>query len=140
MATPQQVSAAILAVVSRANIASDEAKLGFGKASDPPVVNPVINGSTIPGSFPRGAGLGQDAGKSKAIQALVEGLTDYVVSVSIPPKGAVLAYLTPGDISSKFDVTGLGLAGDYYGWAICNGNNGTPNRPNYFEFTILMKV
>lgn len=42
------------------------------------------------------------------------------------PIGTIVAW--GGDTKNKFDSTGLGLQGnDWCGWAICNGNNGTPN-------------
>lgn len=38
-----------------------------------------------------------------------------------------------GDPSTQFDGTGLGtVGGDWDGWAICNGQNGTPNLSNLF--------
>ncbi len=38
-----------------------------------------------------------------------------------------------GDISITFDVTGLGLTNtDWLGWAICNGQNGTPDLSGRF--------
>jgi hypothetical protein len=42
-----------------------------------------------------------------------------------PPNGVIGAYLTAAQVGSFFDATGKGK-GDYAGWAICNGNNGTP--------------
>lgn len=47
--------------------------------------------------------------------------------------------VAPGEIrtfsgsNAEFDGTGLGLiGGDLDGWALCNGNNGTPNLTGYF--------
>lgn len=133
-ASQVQLAAALSAVIARANSASDEAKLSLGDANDPNVVDPLINGATVDGSYPRGAGLGSDVNGSKALQALIEGLADYMsVSVILPPRSVILADLSPADILAEFDLTGLGLlAGEYSGYAICNGNNGTPNLSNRF--------
>lgn len=50
-------------------------------------------------------------------------------SATIMPSGAIVGfYLTAADVAdtTKFDDTGLGV-GNYDGWAICNGENGTPD-------------
>ena len=47
----------------------------------------------------------------------------------IVPKGSILSWY--GTISGNFDGTGNGL-GNYAGWAICNGSNGTPNLSGRF--------
>lgn len=45
----------------------------------------------------------------------------------VPPKTVVGAYLTSAEITRYFDATGLGKESlPYEGWAIVNGNNGTP--------------
>ncbi len=50
----------------------------------------------------------------------------------VPAKGCLPAYLDANDLD-EFDGTGLGLThGTYKGWAICNGNNGTPDLRNRF--------
>ena len=53
-------------------------------------------------------------------------------SATIPLKVVCPAYLSAGDISTNFDGTGLGTTTRWIGWAICNGNNGTPNLNNVF--------
>ncbi len=51
----------------------------------------------------------------------------------MPPKSIVATYLTGPEISARFSGTGLGNADTAYeGWAICNGNNGTPNLAGRF--------
>jgi hypothetical protein len=46
----------------------------------------------------------------------------------VPPSGVIMVSLTTAQVTANFDATGLGnRAGPYAGWAICNGNNGTPN-------------
>jgi hypothetical protein len=46
----------------------------------------------------------------------------------IPPKGVIPCNLTAADIAAYFDATGRGIRGTpYEWWAICNGNNGTPD-------------
>jgi hypothetical protein len=60
----------------------------------------------------------------------------YVTDVDVrllPPKAFVPTLLSSTDIAdrTKFDATGLGV-GEYAGWAICNGNNGTPNLSGLF--------
>lgn len=55
------------------------------------------------------------------------------VQLAVPPKGIVLASLTAAEVSANFDGTGLGNSpGKYEGWAICNGNNGTPSLDGRF--------
>lgn len=55
----------------------------------------------------------------------------------VPPLGARIGYYS-GDPTGQFDGTGLGLPGDgpvaldAYGWAICNGQNQTPNFSDRF--------
>ena len=53
-------------------------------------------------------------------------------SAAIPIKLVCPAYLSAGDVSANFDGTGLGITARWLGWAICNGNNGTPNLNNVF--------
>lgn len=133
MATTQQIKAAVVAIVARANIASDESKLAIGDSGASPVVDPLINGVVVQGSFPRGVALGSDTNGSKIIRALVEGLADYFLVACIPSKTVLSVNLTAPNITSYFDGTGLGLAtGLWYGWAICNGSNGTPNLSSKF--------
>ncbi|HET8933967.1 MAG TPA: hypothetical protein VFN67_11030 [Polyangiales bacterium] len=51
----------------------------------------------------------------------------------VPPKSILGAYLSADDIAASFDETGLGkLDSSYAGWAICNGQNGTPNLDGRF--------
>jgi len=46
----------------------------------------------------------------------------------VPPKSIVPTNLSAADIADNFDGTGKGNAGGpYEWWAICNGNNDTPN-------------
>ena len=53
---------------------------------------------------------------------------------TIPIKGIIFAYLTAQNIIDYFDATGLGDAGSFIGWAICNGSNGTPDgRGKFFR-------
>jgi hypothetical protein len=49
-----------------------------------------------------------------------------------PPKGIINAYLSSAEIVDNFDATGNGVSASYLGWAICNGNNGTPNLASKF--------
>lgn len=46
----------------------------------------------------------------------------------VPPKGIVAAYFTGSELTDEFDGTGLGRnGGPFQWWAICNGNNNTPD-------------
>lgn len=57
-----------------------------------------------------------------------------LVRVGVVPIGSIVpAYLTAAQIALYFDATGLGVRGDRYdGWALCNGNNDTPNLAGKF--------
>jgi hypothetical protein len=50
-----------------------------------------------------------------------------------PPKTVVFATLSAADLAdaSQFQATGLGV-GNYLGWAVCNGNNGTADLTGRF--------
>ena len=48
----------------------------------------------------------------------------------LPPKTVIFSWLSSTDIASNF-TNGVGT-GDYLGWAICNGSNGTPNLAGRF--------
>lgn len=51
----------------------------------------------------------------------------------VPYKGIITAYLDADDVSNYFDATGLGNRnGPWGGYAICNGNNGTPDLADKF--------
>lgn len=126
-ASPSEIAALIASIQARSNAGSDEAKIAFGSGSD--VEDPLINDVVIPGTFPRGAGIGTDVNGSKAMRAFAEGVADYVPP--IPSKVIVFAYLDAGTILAKFDGTGLGLD-EFSPFAICNGNNGTPDLSNRF--------
>lgn len=71
---------------------------------------------------------------SKTSQITVSGSLSITGSVTInsgplfPPKVWFWANLSSSEVSdtAKFDSTGKGV-NSYFGWAICNGNNGTPN-------------
>jgi hypothetical protein len=61
------------------------------------------------------------------------GALDTRLSTLMPPKSIIAANLTATDIGTNFDATGrANTPGAYAGWAICNGNNGTPNLANRF--------
>jgi hypothetical protein len=61
------------------------------------------------------------------------GALDTRLSTLMPPKSIIAANLTAADVGSNFDATGRGNSpGPYAGWAICNGQNGTPNLANRF--------
>jgi hypothetical protein len=63
-----------------------------------------------------------------ASAASAAGALDNRLATLMPPKSVITANLSASDVSTNFDGTGLGnAAGPYAGWAICNGNNGTPN-------------
>ena len=50
----------------------------------------------------------------------------------VPSFGIVAVNLTAPQVAAYFDATGLGkTGGEYDGWAICNGSNGTPVLANY---------
>lgn len=51
----------------------------------------------------------------------------------VPSKGIITASLSAAEVTAYFDSTGQGKqGGEYDGWAICNGNNGTPNLAGRF--------
>lgn len=68
---------------------------------------------------------------------ILRGIRDELDSLqaeeSLPPKAIVAFNLLEADVTNpvKFDGTGLGT-GAYLGWAICNGNNGTPDIHNTY--------
>jgi len=65
---------------------------------------------------------------SRAVGAL-----DARIGSLMPPRSIVSANLSAADVTSNFDASGLGRSpGPYAGWAICNGNNGTPNLAGRF--------
>lgn len=67
-----------------------------------------------------------------ALRRLV-GTMEEFLATAIPVGIIMPAYLTAAQVASEFDSTGLGSAdGDFYGWAICNGNNDTPNLDGKF--------
>lgn len=53
-----------------------------------------------------------------------------ILDVVAPPVGSIIMYHTTS--LSEFDVTGLGIAANVLGYAICNGNNTTPNLKGRF--------
>ncbi|MET0385757.1 MAG: hypothetical protein ABW321_07345 [Polyangiales bacterium] len=58
---------------------------------------------------------------------------DTRLNALMPPKSVVSAYLNAEEIAASFDETGLGLKESVYaGWAICNGQNGTPDLAGRF--------
>jgi hypothetical protein len=61
------------------------------------------------------------------------GALDARLNALMPPKTVVSAFLTPLEVATSFDATGLGKSNTAYaGWAICNGSNGTPNLAGKF--------
>jgi hypothetical protein len=61
------------------------------------------------------------------------GALDTRLTALMPPKSIIMANLTAADMGTNFDATGRGNSGGAYGgWAICNGQNGTPNLANRF--------
>lgn len=75
-------------------------------------------------------------------------ITNAINWWTCPPRTIIAADVTAGDLASSFDATGLGIvAGPYDGWAICNGENDTPDLSSTFEIpptnysaTALMRV
>lgn len=62
----------------------------------------------------------------------IDDLVDDAVAAA-PPGIVDSAYLTAVQVSAWFDSTGLGVPKKPYdGWAICNGNNGTPSLHHKF--------
>lgn len=57
---------------------------------------------------------------------------DIGIYQSMPRGGIIMWY---GSIAGKFDSTGLGI-GELEGWALCNGNNGTPDLRDRFVVCI----
>lgn len=58
-------------------------------------------------------------------------LAELVPSISSAvPLGTILMYSPVTTV--EFDVTGLGVSDNVLGWAICNGNNSTPNLKGKF--------
>ncbi len=86
------------------------------------------NGVYVDGQVRIGAG----SGTSEKLE--VEGNANFTQTVyadkfdgkGIVPVGGIIMY--SGSITGLFDASGLGISGTKMeGWAICNGNNGTPN-------------
>lgn len=72
---------------------------------------------------------------SHALRVIIRGLLNYFGPEGrlTPPKAIVPFHLSAGDISTYFSGTGLGINGTpYQNWAICNGNNGTPDMTDKF--------
>jgi len=58
----------------------------------------------------------------------LQSLASAVNKAAVPENGIVFASLSAANVSAYFDANGLGdERGPYDGWAICNGNNGTPD-------------
>lgn len=53
-----------------------------------------------------------------------------VVDVCLNPVGSIIMYHPSG--LTEFDSSGLGIADNVMGWAICNGNNDTPDLQGKF--------
>ena len=54
-------------------------------------------------------------------------------------QGILSVTLSTNDKADLFDLTGLGKTGKRYaGWAICNGNNGTPSLDAVFSNTTTL--
>jgi hypothetical protein len=80
---------------------------------------------SVPFSIEAGHATSSD---SATVAAGAAGALEARLKAMVPPKTVITAYLDAADISSSFDATGLGKTGGAYaGWAICNGNNQTPN-------------
>lgn len=52
-------------------------------------------------------------------------ICDNVHELGMFGQGGIIMY--SGALTGKFDGTGLGYSGEWVGWALCNGNNGTPD-------------
>ena len=58
-------------------------------------------------------------------------LAELVPELALPvPLGTIIMYAPAS--TSEFDNSGLGVASNVSGWAICNGSNGTPNMKGKF--------
>ena len=68
-----------------------------------------------------------DAGRIGVVEDLYEGYTKLADKYTIIPKGGVIIYSG----AWNFDSTGLGIE-SLKGWALCNGNNGTPDLKDRF--------
>jgi hypothetical protein len=71
---------------------------------------------------------------SRALHRWLVDFRSFVGFGAVPVGGIVGTNLTLADVTGAdayFDATGLGLAGRWQGWAICNGNNGTPVLADY---------
>lgn len=54
--------------------------------------------------------------------------TVYLSNSMVPKRIPMPWYpANASDVSTYFNGTGLGIGGEFLGWAICNGNNGTPD-------------
>lgn len=64
---------------------------------------------------------------NEAVRTIVESIS-LEIQRAAPIKTIKPAYLSASEITQYFDSSGLGRAGSSFdGWAICNGNNGTPD-------------
>lgn len=55
------------------------------------------------------------------------------LATTVPKKCIIFAYLTASEVTTWFDTTGLGKARHpYFEYALCNGNNDTPNMADRF--------
>lgn len=88
-----------------------------------------VDGSALPRTKIGAVPYALEAG----VATSASGALDTRLAALMPPKSIIMANLTAADMATTFDASGRGLgAGPYAGWAICNGNNGTPNLLNRF--------
>lgn len=87
-------------------------------------------GTTEPGAKLEVAGqvkiTGGSPGANKVLTSDASGLATWQASSGLP-SGSIIMYSGPWN----FDGTGLGI-NTLLGWALCNGNNGTPNLSDKF--------
>ncbi|MFA5459798.1 MAG: hypothetical protein WC283_00445 [Candidatus Paceibacterota bacterium] len=88
-------------------------------------------GTTSPGAKLEVAGnikiTGGSPGSGKVLTSDASGLASWSAPSSNTPPGGIIMYSG----AWNFDATGLGT-GSLAGWALCNGNNGTPNLSDKF--------
>lgn len=63
------------------------------------------------------------------LKDLADNVGNFDTALSVP-LGTILMYAPV--TTSEFDVSGLGIVDNVIGWAICNGNNTTPNLKGKF--------
>ena len=91
---------------------------------------------TMPMQLPRPGLAIAELGDKPMSKGWVDWQRDLLLELHrslVPPRAIIPANLSAANIAAEFDATGLGrVGGPYQWWAVCNGNNSTPNLAGLF--------